>query len=258
MSRAEAEVRKQVKIRNTAAPRAPKVPRTRKVRGDAASAPVRSQSPLIGLEPRVDLLPTEVHVDRRARAVTRRAWLAVVVVGALVVLATGGAYTVSERSATELSAAQGSTAALLHQEQSFNEVKQVQQATSLIKAGQTVGGSTEIDWGTYLDRVQASLPSGVTITGVSIDSASALTTYTQATAPLEGSRIATLTFTASSPTLPSIPVWLDALKSLPGYTDANANSVTLATSGSSGYTANITIHINTAAYDGKYVPKKGK
>jgi hypothetical protein len=258
MSRAEAEVRKQAKIRKTAAPRAPRVPRGKKATAETVPVAVRPQNHMIGLAPRVDLLPTEVHVDRRERAVTRRAWLGVVVVGALVVLATGAAYTVSARSATELSSSQSATAALLREEQSFNEVKQVQQATSLIRAGQAVGGSTEIDWGTYLDRVQASLPTGVTITGVSIDSASALATYTQATAPLQGSRIATLTFTASSPTLPSIPVWLDALKTLPGYTDANANSVTLATDSSSGYTANITIHINTAAYDDKYVPKKGK
>ena len=93
------------------------------------------------------------------------------------------------------------------------------------------------------------LPEGVRLDVFNIETPSILSAYPQSTVPLEGPRIATLTFTAVSPGLPEIPVWLDGLTDLPGYVDAVPGNVQLADEG--GYTVNITMHINADAYSNR-------
>ena len=99
--------------------------------------------------------------------------------------------------------------------------------------------------------MRSKLPSGVQITGVTIDSGSATAQYAQSDDPLQGRRVATLTFDAKSAVLPSIPDWLTAVSGVTGYVDANANSVSRADDGS-GYAVNMTIHLDERAFDGKY------
>lgn len=214
------------------------------------------ETPLVGREPRVDLLPAEVHVHRKQRAGVRRAWLAVVVVGAIVVAAVAGATTVNLRAAAELQTAQSETTSLLAQKREFAELQSTVSDSARLKAAQKVGGSTEIDWSDYLDAVQKSLPAGVTITSVTADSATAVAPYAQSTSALQGARIGTLTFTASSPTLPQVPDWLDSLRSLPGFVDGTANSVSLADADGGAYTASLTLHIDEGAYDNRYTGKE--
>lgn len=211
----------------------------------------------VGGRPRADLLPTEVLVDRRERRVVRRFWAGVVVVAVVAGIAIGGASLLAAESANDLADAQAQTLALVQQQAQYKDVRETEASTSLLEAAQAVGGATEIDWGTYLGSVKSSLPGGVDITGVTVDSASPLEAYAQADAPLQGQRIATLTFDAESPTLPSVPEWLDSVKSITGFVDATANSVTLdETSGT--YTVNMTIHVNEKAFDGKYDLDGGK
>lgn len=206
---------------------------------------------VIGGMPRVDLLPTEVLVDRRQRAGVRRAWLGVVVVavavGAVAVLASASAV----QADSALAEARQETDSLLVQQQQYRDVRTTETQSELLRAAQAVGGSTEIDWQATLQNVQSSLPAGVTITGVQIDSATPLEAYAQATSPLQGQRVATLTIDAASPTLPSVPAWLDSVKKIRGFVDANANSVTLDTS-TNIYTVDMTIHLDEGVYDGKY------
>ena len=211
---------------------------------------------VVGGVPRADLLPTEVLVDRRQRATVRRAWFGVVVVGAVVALGVGISTIDSMSSSRELRNAQDEGTTLLQQQGQYASVRDVESRTALAEAAQQVGGSTEIDWSNYLTNVQRSLPAGVSIIGVTVDSASPLETYDQPTTPLQGARVATLTFEADSPTLPSIPDWLDRLRDLDGFVDANANSVTLDTNSGGHYTVNMTLHIDDRAFDGKYTEQK--
>jgi hypothetical protein len=209
---------------------------------------------VIGGRPHVDLLPTEVLVERRQRAGVRRAWLGVVVVavavGAVIVLASASAI----QADSSLAEAHQETDSLLVQQQQYRDVRTTETQSELLRAAQSVGGSTEIDWQATLQRVQSSLPAGVTITGVQIDSATPMAPYEQATTPLQGQRVATLTIDAASPTLPSVPAWLDSVRKVPGYVDANANAVTLDTS-TNIYTVDMTIHLDEHVYDGKYDTK---
>jgi hypothetical protein len=229
-------------------------------------APVRQDAPqrgksarvlVIGGPPRVDLLPTEVHTNRRERAVVRRAWAGVIVVAVGVAVVTGWAATSRMSAEQDLTAAQSETTALLQQQSQFRDVRSTEREAALLRAAQQVGGSTEVDWSTTLRSVQSKLPAGVQITGVTIDSASATEAYAQSDDPLQGQRIATLTFDAKSPALPSIPAWLTAVGGLTGFVDANANSVARADDGS-GYSVNMTIHLNEASFDDVYAAKKGR
>jgi Tfp pilus assembly protein PilN len=205
----------------------------------------------IGGEPRVDLLPPEVRAQRRASS-TRRAlgWgiLATVLVVALV---TGGAMALSIGAQASLVTAQAETGTLLAQQARYLGVRQVQDQVALATAAQKVGVSTEIDWKTYLESVQATLPANVAISTVTIDSATPMALYVQPTVPLQGARVATVSFSATSPTLPQVPAWLLALAKLKGFTDATPGSVTLDPS-TNIYTANITMHINEDAFDKRF------
>jgi hypothetical protein len=226
--------------------RAPKAPR----RGDVRAAGLGA-----GVEPRVDLLPPEVRAERRSGQMVGRAWLAVGVVAALVVIGTGAATLYSENAKSKLADSQAQTSGLLAQQAKYKDVRTYQTQSALVSAAQSVGGATEIDWNTYLAKVQASLPSGVTITAVTLASADPLKTFAQATTPLQGERVATLTFTATSAELPAVPTWLDDLTKLPGYTDASPGSVAFDAT-TKLYTANITMHITQAAYSGRFTTKE--
>lgn len=210
---------------------------------------------IIGGESRVDLLPPEVRTERKGKVTRRRLGLGVVGVLAIVVVGTGATTAFALQAQTQLLAEQGRTADLLAQQSKYIEVRKVQDRIDLVKVAQQVGVSTEVDWKKYLDDVQATLPASVTIDTVNVDSATPLAIYTQPTAPLQGARVATVSFTAKSTTLPDVPTWLNALAALPGFADALPGSVTL-DEATGAYMVSITMHINDAAYAQRFVVKE--
>lgn len=212
---------------------------------------------VVGAEPRAHLLPPEVLADRRAGVLRRRLGLGVVALVVVVALGILGASSAAVSAQSQLNEAQATTEALLKQELSFGKVRSAQNQVDLIKTAQQVGASTEIDWMKYLQEVQGTLPPGVTITGVNVDSSTPIELYAQPTASLQGPRVATVVFTAKSPLLPVVPSWLDALKTLPGYADALPGSVDLDTS-SNLYTVTITMHVNEKAFANRFSPKSEK
>ena len=212
---------------------------------------------IVGGEARAHLLPPEVIADRRAAVLHRR--LAFGVVGSVVVVALGiaGANAAAVSAQGQLAQAQSATQSLLKQELGYVKVRAVQSQVHLVKTAQAVGASTEIDWMKYLQKVQATLPGNVAITGVNIDSSTPIELYAQPTASLQGPRVATVVFTAKSSSLPLVPSWLDALKTLPGYSDALPGTVNLDSS-SGAYTVTITMHVNEKAFSHRFSLKSGK
>jgi hypothetical protein len=221
-----------------------RAPKSGSVRGDAANVHV-------GGAPRVDLMPPEIRT-KRSQLRTRRS-LRLVLVGVLVVVVAAciGTWALGTVAQTALSAAQAQQQQLTVKQGTFSDVTTVKQSIALIKAGQKVGDSTEIDWDSYLTQLQATLPAGSTFSAVTVTTTTPMTALDQATTPLQGSRIATLSFTASSPTLPSVPVLLNGLKALPGFVDATPGDVSLE---GATYTANVTMHINTEAFANRFDP----
>jgi hypothetical protein len=210
---------------------------------------------IVGGEPRVDLLPPEVKAERKARRTRRALAYAVAGVAALVVIAVGSASLLSMGAQAQLNSAESQTSSLLAQQKHFQKARTIRQEVGLIQAAQQVGASTEIDWTRYLQQVQQTLPGDVSIAAVSVGSENPLAAYQQSTAPLQGARVATLTFTANSPELPAVPTWLKSLSALPGFADATPGSVSLDTT-TNIYTVTITMHINSTAFDARFTTKE--
>lgn len=226
--------------------------------GEAAPAPERAtpagQQLTVGVEPRVSLIPPEVLAGRKAKAVRRSLLWGVLGVVAITIAAIGGTAVLGLQAQLALASAQAQTGELLAEQHQYLEVRKVQDQVALTQAAQQVGASTEIDWKDYLQKVQATLPSDAAMTSVTVDSATPLATYEQPTAPLQGARVATLTFEATSPVLPVVPAWLTSLSTLPGFADATPGSVSLDET-TKLYTVTITMHINDAAFDKRFDPK---
>jgi hypothetical protein len=225
---------------------------------EASRSTARRDAIAIGAEPRVHLLPPEVLAERKAAVIRTRLGIGVVGVVAVVALGVLGASSLAMSAQHDLASDQAETQTLLRQQLAYVKVRSVQEQLSLIKAAQEVGASTEIAWTPYLQKVQQTLPPNVTITGVAVDSSTPIELYPQSTASLQGPRVATIVFTAQTPSLPQVPSWLLALKTLPGYADALPGSVNLDPSGA--YTATITLHVNEKAFSNRFSPtaKTGK
>lgn len=230
-------------------------PKTKAKAKTAASAPRprSAQALVVGGQPRVDLLPPEIRGLAAAKKLHGRLGLVIILLIVLAVLASGGAGLVAIQATSDLALEQAQTQSLLSQRAKYIEVRKVQDDVGLIEAARQVGTSTEIDWKSYLIAVQKTLPGNVTIDTVKIDSASPLADYAQPTAPLQGARIATLNFSATSTTLPKVPAWLDGLETLPGFADALPGSVVRNEDGT--YTVTITMHINDEAYWNRFAEK---
>lgn len=205
---------------------------------------------VVGGESRVDLLPQELRVKRKGKVVRRRLGFLVILVAVVVVGISALVRAQAIQAKSDLSIAQANTQSILLQQRKYGEVSAIQKQVDTIQAAQQVGTSTEINWKNYLISVQTTLPPNVTLDSVNIDSATPFASYAQASAPLQGERIATLSFTAISSTLPQVPQWLIALATLPGYADANPGSVNRTETGS--YSVNITMHINQAAFTNRF------
>jgi hypothetical protein len=203
----------------------------------------------IGGQPRVDLLPDEVRAERRAAHNVRRVWLGVAAAAVLVAIATGASTLYAKSANDELTSVQAQTGGLTQQASKYSAVRTTQSQVDLIKAAQLVGGSTDVDWTKYLSSVALTLPSGVSVTSLSVVNASPVMAVAEPTTPLQGQRVATLSFQITSNNLPAITTWLNNLATLKGYVDASAGNVA---SGTTGYTGNVTLHINQKVFSNIY------
>ena len=205
---------------------------------------------ILGGDPNIDLLPPELRIKRRGRVLRRRTSIGIFF---LAVSVSGYAALVQAQviqARESLRIAQLQTQSILREQKSFIEVEVVRAKIDLIRDAQKIGASTEINWHKYLNEVQGTLPASVGVDSVSIDSETPFSTYAQPVSSLQGERIATLNFTATSSTLPRVPDWLKSLASLPGFVDASPGSMTRNESGS--YSVNITMHIDEAAFSDRY------
>ncbi|MEN2736637.1 hypothetical protein ABCS02_02500 [Microbacterium sp. X-17] len=219
-------------------------------KGKAATAPTAPS--FIHLEPRADLLPPEVKTARRHDAIARRLVLALVIVIIIVAGAIGGSTFLALQAGSSLSAAQQQTVSLTQQQQKYVGVRQVQSQIALTKAAQEVGASTEVDWTAFLTKVRGTIGGGLSLSGITIDSASPLAAYQQSAVPLEGSRVATVTIDVRATSLDEVSAWLAQLAALPSVADVSPGSITL---DQSGYTASAIMHLDASAFDGRFAPK---
>ena len=204
----------------------------------------------LGGIPRVNLLPPEVAQAAKARSLHGGLSLLVVAVMMLVGAGYGAASLNAGAVQQRLNGANQRTTQLLEQQKKYVEVRKITKDLALTTAARQVGASTEINWRSYLESIQMSLPSGTAIATFSARSSSPLVEFAQSTAPLQGQRIAELKFSATSDSLPDVQAWLNALAKLKGFVDATPGTVTLASEGT--YTATIIMHINEQALSNRF------
>jgi len=205
---------------------------------------------VIGGEPRVDLLPPVIKARQKAKTLRKILGASVVavivMVGAGVVVASWQA----NLSQEELAVAQARTAELLQEQTKFVEVRVVQDEVDAVGAARRIGASTEVDWQGYFAGIRAVIPADVTIDSLAVDSESPLVAYGQPEAPLQEARIATLVIGLTSPSLPTVPEWLNAIKTLPGYADSTPGSITQNETGA--YLVTLTVHIGEGARSNRF------
>jgi hypothetical protein len=212
---------------------------------------------VVGGAPRADLLPPEIRAEHRGKRTRRKLIFATLGVVLLVFVGTGTSFYFALASQVSLLAAQNRTSELLLEQQKYSDVRVVQDELASVQAGQMVGAATEVDWKAYLDLVEKSLPANVAIVEVAIDGASPLVDYGQPSAPLQGMRVATLTFGAATVALPDTDAWLVALSTLPGFADANPDSITVDEE-TGLYKTIVTMHIGEGAWSQRFVPEDKK
>lgn len=207
----------------------------------------------IGGAPRVDLLPPKVRAAAETAVLRKRLGLALVGVVAVVVVAVGASSAYALQNGARLVAAENETNNLLAEQAQYVEVRQVQQSLKAVVDAERVGSWTEVQWRDYLQSVQAALPSGTVISVSTITAASPIEEFAQAGGVLDNARIATIVVTATSPTLPDVPLWLDGLATLRGYAGATPNSIAFDQE-SNTYTVQMTLQVGAGALAGRFVP----
>ncbi|KGJ82347.1 hypothetical protein GY21_00830 [Cryobacterium roopkundense] len=211
---------------------------------------------MLGAEPRMDLLPPEVRSAKRVRATRRRLGGALVAVLVLVGAGVGASTWYAIQGQAELTAAQDLTTELLTSQSKYSEVQRVQAALDTTVAARQFGASTEIDWKAYIAQVRALVPSTVTVDTLSVDSASPLVPYEQATTPLLNPRVATIRIVFTSPDATSVPEWLDSMSTLPGYADSRPAAITRTDLGT--YTVDFVLHVNEGAFSERFATPEGQ
>ena len=206
---------------------------------------------VVGGQPRANLLPPEI-VLKRKQLKTRRALRAGVVLIAIVTVAgCVGTFGISSVAQVALAGSQDQARQLVLEQAKYQEVKDVQLTIQTITAGQEVGASTEVNWRDYVLALQHTLPDGVKLETVKIESGTPMSAYPQSEAPLQPERNGAITFSATSKTLPDIPDWLRGLATVPGFVDAIPGTVK---SEGDHFVAEVTMHFNTDAFSLRFDP----
>jgi len=230
----------------------------------------RTEELAIAAYPIAHLLPPEVVASGKVR--TTRNLMCLLVVAVLVLAGAGvvGAHMYAQNAQSQLDAVQGQTGSVLAQETKYAPVRTDQGKVKLAQAAQHVGAAGEIDWTPYFAKVEALLPTGVTISDISGQTASATTAVTQDTAPLSAGRAAVVTLTVTAPDATTIANAADALQKLPGFagdvigalTESSGSGASAGSSstgsapatpaGPTGWSSTITISLTQAAFSGRF------
>lgn len=207
----------------------------------------KHQPLVIGGVPRVDLLPPSIREAQRTKSTVRLLVAAVVVVAVLVVAGVGFAMLRSISAQAALSAERDRTNDLLAQQAQYAEARAVSRQIDDAMIARVLGTATEIDWRAYLDEVNATLPPGVSLTTITVDSVSPADVLPTAEVPLQEDWVATLTIEATSLTVPDVETWLDDLEGLTGFAGV-APPVNVSGTPETGYLVQIQVNVNDEAY----------
>lgn len=205
-------------------------------------------------QPQVDLLPPEVRAGRGLSRVKR--WLGFALVLTVVVAAAvyGFAF-LTERTAKEhLADAQQTSVELAKERKKYAEVPVVLGAITDVKAARLLGASSEVAWQPYLDAITAILPANASIETFTVTQGSPTASTPVPGDILSDPGVASVSFTTRSATMLDSSVWLDALDSIPGFTDPTLQGVMLGEKdGIAYYSVTSTVEVDITALAHRFV-----
>lgn len=198
--------------------------------------------------PQVDLLPPEVRAGRGLAQLKRLLALGLV----LVLLLAGGVYGwayLAEQSANDhLAESQDEASALVRERQKYAEVPIVLKALEEITGARAFGLSTEIQWRPYIEAITAVLPANVSIDSFTVTQAAPMSPMTAPAEPTSQMGFGSVVFSVRSLTLPDASAWMDALDSIPGFSDPTLQSSTVTEEdGTAYYIVTATIQADASA-----------
>lgn len=176
---------------------------------------------------RVNLLPGEIAEERRTKRL--RAGLA----GSLVVVlgACAGAYvlTLGHVAAADdaLAAEQAKTAPLLAAQEPYAEVPAVLKQVETAVALQKTVAQGDVPWYSYLDRLAAVAPAGLSFTSLNVQVSVADTSATASADPLQPAGVATITVVGETKAQNTVADWMDAVAAIPAVQDPRLSSSVL-------------------------------
>ena len=214
----------------------------------------KEQELVIGGVPRADLLPPEVRQAVRDRRTTRYLAYGVVVAIALSVIGTVYAFGNSIASQANLAFEKDRTVKLLEEQEQYAVARATAAQIDLIIEAREQAMATEINWNEYFKAIEATLPEGVVIEQMIIDSVSPIDELPVTEIPLQTGWVALLTVKAASATVPDVEKWLDDLKGVKGFAGV-APPVEVKEGGTAAYTVTMQILVNTDAYALRFAEK---
>ena len=214
----------------------------------------KEQELVIGGVPRADLLPPEVR--RAVRDRRRNRLLAYGVVVAIGVAALGTVYAFGQSIASQASLAfeQARSSDLILEQGKYSVARATAGQIDDILKAQKQGTATEIDWRAYFTEIEATLPEGVTIVSLVVDSISPGETPPVQDIPLQQGWVASVTIGVVSATVPDIEAWLDRLESVTGY--AGVAPPVEVTDNGEGYAVSVKLLVNDDAYTLRFADKQ--
>jgi Tfp pilus assembly protein PilN len=218
------------------------------------SAP-RDTALVLGGVPKADLLPPEVREAQRGKALVRKLLAALVGIVLLIVGGYGFATVRSLTASAMLEAEHNRTNELLTEQLTYADARRVDTEIRDAIAAREAGMVTEIDWEAYLREIDATIPTGIELTSITIDSISPAESSLVPEAPLQDESVATLTINATSRTVPDVETWLNRLEALTGFAGV-APPVTVSGTEQAGFLVAIQVQVNDEAYAGRFTSKE--
>lgn len=208
--------------------------------------------------PQVNLLPSTVR-DKRALGRVKR-MLAFSLVGVVGLVGVGffGATQVQSAAQSRLDAAQDETIELVREKNEYTEAPKVLGQVNALQGALAQGFSTDISWQPYIAAVLAVMPEGVRLRNIDMTAGTPMLMPALPASPLQAPSVATLTFIGDSPTAVDTGAWIDALNSIPGFSDAWVQSGELTADDGEGedktpyYSINSSVQINTEAFTRRF------
>lgn len=219
----------------------------------------------LGGTPRADLLPAATRDAIRRRPIVRRLVAGVIVLAIVALVAVAGATVLSLLAQAQLQAERDRSERLLAQQLEFAEARAIDAALTEANNSRLAVTSAEIDWESLLGEIRSTLPAGVLLVSVDgvITAGDAPSADDQANGndsepePLRQDSVASISISATSPTVPDVEAWLADLETVTGFAGIAPPTSVVGSEGAS-YTVTIEFLLNQEAFLGRYAAESSE